>query len=228
MLSLGSQILSNVLQNFGHGQLSNPNYHQETSQNFGQTQTQTQPQDFWQDPPQMFGHGQQSTSVPLSQSSTFSTPSFSEIEKEATPDDFMSLMGSSPASSGYHSQSTPIQREDNLLKSGLPLKSLISKAIQLNQLLTCPVGSNDCLEMSKYLVNFYNRGAYKTPFKGPDSFYYCISKVIPNLASSPDHDVMMTNARTLLLKFINENQDFAYVRDLYLIFQKLTNSKNPQ
>ena len=148
MLSPGSQILSNVLQNFGHGQLSNPNYHQESSQNFGQTQTQ--PQTFWQDPPpKMFGHGQQSSSIALSQSSTFSTPSFSEIEKEATADDFMSLMGSSPASSGYHSQTTPIQREDNLLKSGLPSKALISKAIQLNQLLTHPVGSNDCLEMSK-------------------------------------------------------------------------------
>ena len=176
----------------------------------------------------MFGHGQQSSSIALSQSSTFSTPSFSEIEKEATPDDFMSLMGSSPASSGYHSQSTPIQREDNLLKSGLPSKALISKAIQLNQFLTCRVGSNDYLEMSKYLGNFYNRGAYKPPFKGPDSFYYCISKVIPNLASSPDHDVMMTNTHTLLSKFVNENRDFAYVRDLYLIFQKLTNSKNPQ
>ena len=137
-------------------------------------------------------------------------------------------MGSSPASSGYHSQSTPVQREDNLLKSGLSLKALISKAIQLNQLLTCPVGSNDCLEMSKYLGNFYNRGTYKTPFKGPDSFYYCISKVIPNLASSPDHDVMMTNVCTLMSKFVNENRDFAYARDLYLIFQKLTNSKNPQ
>ena len=129
MLSLGSQILSNVPQNFGHGQLSNPNYCQETSQNFGQSQTQTQPQNFRQDPPKMFGHGQQSTSIALSQSSTFSTPSFYKIEKEATPDDFMSLMGSSLASSGYHSQSTPIQREDNLLKSGLPSKSLISKAI---------------------------------------------------------------------------------------------------
>ena len=90
MLSPGSQILSNVPQNFGHGQLSNPNYRQETPQNFGQTQTQTQPQTFRQDPPKMFGHGQQSSSVTLSQSSTFSTPSFSKIEKEATADDFMS------------------------------------------------------------------------------------------------------------------------------------------
>ena len=40
VLSPGSQIISNVPQNFGHGQLSNPNYCQETSQNFGQTQTQ--------------------------------------------------------------------------------------------------------------------------------------------------------------------------------------------
>ena len=80
---------------------------------------------FGKTPPKMFGHGQQSSSIALSQSSTFSTPSFSKIEKEATADDFMSLMGSSPASSGYHSQSTPVQREDNLLKPGLPSKALI-------------------------------------------------------------------------------------------------------
>ena len=147
---------------------------------------------------------------------------FCDPDKALTQEDVLSLMQSSPhSSSGYQSQSSvQTPKEEHLLKPDVPGKELITKAMQLNEMFNRPIGPNDCADMSKNLAQYLNRSAYKTAYKGADSFYYIISKFIPNLASSPDPNVMVNSARTMFAKFVNENQEFSNVSNLFKLFVK--------
>ena len=130
------------------------------------------------------------------------------------------------ASSGYQSGQSPTPAHT-------PSKEYIQKAIALQQMLSRPVTPEDCSEMKKTLEGLENRTAFKNPYQGPDSFFYCLSKFVPKLLASSDPHAMVSGARTGLGKFITENKDYCSVSTFTLLLffsakiRTVFSSRNP-
>ena len=128
------------------------------------------------------------------QSQSFRPPNptrFDQIpgQEPITTEHLMGLMGESSnmsASSGYQSGQSPTHT---------PSKEYVQKTIALQQMLSRPVTAEDCSEMKKTLGGLENRTAFKNPYKGPDSFFYCLAKYVHKLSPSSDPHAMVSGAR---------------------------------
>ena len=166
------------------------------------------------------------------QSQSFRPPNptrFDQIpdQQPITTEHLMGLMGESSnmsASSGYQSGQSPTHT---------PSKEYVQKTIALQQMLSRPVTPEDCSEMKKTLEGLENRTAFKNPYKGPDSFFYCLSKYVHKLSASSDPHAMVSGARTGLGKFIAENKDYCSVSTFTLLLffsakmRTVFSSRNP-
>ena len=120
-------------------------------------------------------------------------------------DQFMGYFGDQQSglssSSGYHSSlSIP-----NLSKL------FVHRVQALNDYLKKPISPDDCDLMKKFLERMGNFKAYTNPFKGPDSFFYCIAKFCPNYNPACEASLLVMAARSGLAKYVSENKDFSYV-----------------
>ena len=98
-------------------------------------------------------------------------------------------------------------------------KNFAQRTQALNQFLGKTFASDDCEQMKHFLEKMGNLKAFTNPFKGPDSFFYCISKFVPNCNPANESFLLLMAARSGLAKFVTENKDNAYVS--VIIFKKM-------
>ena len=120
-------------------------------------------------------------------------------------DQFMGYFGDQQSglssSLGYHS--SPSMPNPN--------KLFVQRVQSLNDFMRKPIAPDDCDLMKKFLERMGNLKAYTNPFKGPDSFFYCIAKFCPNYNPACDSSLLVMAARSGLAKYVSENKDFSYV-----------------
>ena len=141
-------------------------------------------------------------------------PQTAEQGEQITSDHFFGLMGDQQSGlsslSGYQSrQNTSPQN-----------KNFVQRTQALNQFLGKPIAPDDCEQMKHFLEKMGNLKAFANPFKGPDSFFYCISKFVPNCNPANESSLLLMPARSGLAKFVMENKDNAYVS--VIIFKKVS------
>lgn len=135
-----------------------------------------------------------------------------------TSQHLLSLMDTSPVmSSGMHTQtpySAAVPKMESNTQSSFkhgPSKSLVQRVNILNELLNKEIMPDDCAVMQKYLANFNNHVAFRSPIKGPDSFFYCIGRNQTNVNLPSDPDQVATMMRQGLAKYIIQNRDYCEV-----------------
>ena len=142
-------------------------------------------------------------------------PTRVEQSEQITAEHFMGLMGDvQSVSSGYqsgHSGQSVVTKPDMVGNNPTPSKEQISKTAALQQMFGRPITPTDCETMKTVLDNMGSRSAYKNVYKGPDSFFYCIAKLVPNLNTSGEAPVMVLAVRSGLAKFVTENKTFCHV-----------------
>ena len=92
-----------------------------------------------------------------------------------------------------------------------PNKLFVQRVQSLNDFMRKPIAPDDCDLMKKFLERMGNLKAYTNPFKGPDSFFYCIAKFCPNYNPACDSSLLVMAVRSGLAKYVSENKDFSYV-----------------
>ena len=97
-------------------------------------------------------------------------------------------------------------------------KNFAQRTHALNQFLGKPIAPDDCEQMKHFLEKMGNLKAFTNPFKGPDSFFYCISKFVPSCNPANESSLLLMAARSGLAKFVTENKDNAHVS--VIIFKK--------
>ena len=136
-----------------------------------------------------------------------------EQSEQITSEHFFGLMGDQQSGlsslSGY-------QLEQN---TSPPNKSYAQRTQALNQFLGKTIAPDDCEQMKHFLEKMGNLKAFTNPFKGPNSFFYCISKFVPNCNTANKSSLLLMAARSGLAKFVMENKDNAYVSVIF--FQKM-------
>ena len=156
---------------------------------------------------------------------------YGNLEQQVTSEHSLTMMEPSQSahsqshSSGYQSGGSPFRsqnslqtkKQDPFIAPTLPSKELVTKCQILHEMLNKRIEPNNCNVTAQNLDKFMGRAAYTNKFKGADSFFYCVSKYIPNMASTPDNQIMTSNARTLFGKFLNENREFAFV-SIYIFY----------
>ena len=120
---------------------------------------------------------------------------------QGSGDQFMGYFGDQQSrlssSSRYHS--SPMIPHPN--------KLFVQRVQAFNDFVRKPIAPDDCDLMKKFLERMGNLKAYTNPFKGPDSFFYCIAKFCPNYNPASEASLLVMAARSGLAK----NKDFSYV-----------------